>query len=87
MIEYALLVGFIALIAVGAVTTLGTKINQKYTDIRTKLYPKHTTESVAAFKTANPSAAADPPLEQAFQIVRSRPQISFANSGNTPWIT
>ena len=33
LIEYALLAGFISLIAVGAITTVGTGVNQVYVDI------------------------------------------------------
>ena len=33
LIEYALLAGFISLIAVGAITAVGTGVNQVYTDI------------------------------------------------------
>jgi pilus assembly protein Flp/PilA len=37
--EYALLVGLIAVIAVGAVTALGTTVQAKFTDANTKLNP------------------------------------------------
>lgn len=37
LVEYALLLGFIAIIAVAAVTTLGTKVNSYFTGIGTKL--------------------------------------------------
>lgn len=37
MMEYALLAGLIALVAVGAVTTLGGKVNTKFEEIRLSL--------------------------------------------------
>ena len=37
LVEYALLLGFIAIIAVAAVTTLGTKVNSYFSVINTKL--------------------------------------------------
>ena len=37
LVEYALLLGFIAIIAVAAVTTLGLKVNSYFTKIGTKL--------------------------------------------------
>ena len=37
MMEYALLAGLIALVAVGAVTTMGTKISGKFDEIRVSL--------------------------------------------------
>jgi len=37
LVEYALLLGFIAIIAVSAVTTLGSKVNSYFTKIGTKL--------------------------------------------------
>lgn len=38
--EYALLIGLIAVIAVGAVTALGTTVQEKFTDANTKLNPE-----------------------------------------------
>lgn len=37
LIEYALLAGFISLIAVAAITTLGQSVNQVYVDVDTKM--------------------------------------------------
>ena len=37
LVEYALILGFIAIVAVAAVTTLGTKVNSYFTKIGTKL--------------------------------------------------
>jgi pilus assembly protein Flp/PilA len=37
LVEYALLLGFIAILAVAAVTTLGTKVNSYFTVIGSKL--------------------------------------------------
>ncbi len=37
MVEYALLLAFIAIIAVVAVTTLGSNVNSKFTSIGTSL--------------------------------------------------
>ena len=37
LIEYALLAGFISLVAVAAITTVGTNVNTVYTNVGTKV--------------------------------------------------
>lgn len=37
MVEYALMVGLIAVAIIGAVTTLGSNISTKFTDVGTKV--------------------------------------------------
>lgn len=37
MVEYGLIIALIAIVVIGALTTVGTKVNGKFTEINTKL--------------------------------------------------